>query len=127
MVESSNRKWSIIPAPLRSMVVITASLIVFGCGQSVDSVTAKNAKFFQTADPNLRLDWETATAAVKTNGYASAILTLRRLQLQTLTAEQRSAVERTLSLVSDKLYAAADKGDAAAAQNLQQLKKALGR
>ena len=127
MVESSKLDWQMKCSPPRCLALIAASLVLFGCGKSTDSVLAKNARLFQTADPKLRQDWDTAAAAVKTNGYATAILALRVLQRQDLATEQRDAVEQALRAVGDKLYTAAERGDAAAKEDLEQLKKTLGR
>ena len=44
-----------------------------------------------------------------------------------LTADQTKAVEQTVTAVSDQMYAAASKGDAAAEQAIQELRSLRGR
>ncbi|HWH71406.1 MAG TPA: hypothetical protein VNT26_18670, partial [Candidatus Sulfotelmatobacter sp.] len=59
-----------------------------GCGKNAASVGSRNAKLFQSANPQIKTQWDTAMAAVKTNGFVVSIVTLRNLQQASLTPEQ---------------------------------------
>lgn len=65
---------------------------------------------------------------MQTNGYAAAVLSLKKVyRAENLSPEQQKAVNDTLTAINDKMYAAANKGDAQAAQAIQDLRKASGR
>lgn len=67
-----------------------------------------------------------AIAAAKTNGYVTAILTLKQLQRETnLTPEQAKAVTETLTALNDQMFKAAGKGDPNAKQAVEQLQKLI--
>ncbi|HYG34230.1 MAG TPA: hypothetical protein VEC99_05575 [Clostridia bacterium] len=104
-------------------------LMLAGCGsKSAQSVATERSKVFQSAPAEVKTDWDAAMSAVKTSDYATAVLTLRKLAMQTnLTQEQIDAVSKTSVAVSDQMYAAANKGDPKAEEALQTLRKAMGR
>jgi hypothetical protein len=104
-----------------------AALVMAGCSKNAASLGSSNAKLFATAPAPIKAEWDKATAAIATNGYAAAILSLKNLQAQSLTPEQTKAINDTVTAVSDQMYAAANKGDAAAKQALQDLRRATGR
>jgi hypothetical protein len=105
------------------LVVAVAGLS--GCGKT--AATDGN-KAFQSASPDLKKSWDMAMAAMKTNGYAAAILHLQELRAQPgLSAEQTKAVEETSTAISDKMYDAANDGDPAAKQAIEDLRSASGR
>ena len=65
---------------------------------------------------------------MKADDYVGATLTLRTLYVQTnLTPEQKKAIEDAQKAVSDKMYDAANKGDAKAKGALEELRKVSGR
>ncbi len=115
-----------------AVLLLPALLFVSGCGRSSakdpNKVGSQYRKVFQTADPQVKECWDTAMDAMKTNGYASATLALQNLLQQTnVTPEQTQAAHETVVAVSDKMYEAANKGDAAAQQAIQELRKATAR
>ena len=100
-----------------------ASLVLLaGCGKNAASLSNRHAALFQSAPPEVKSDWEKATAAAKTNGYVVAITTVQKLQGAALTPEQLQAVNETVSVVSEQMYEAANRGDAAATQAIAQLR-----
>ena len=67
-------------------------------------------------------------AALKTNGFLVSIVALQSLQQRgNLTPEQLKAVNETVTAVSDEMYAAANRGDANAKQQIQDLGKLRSR
>jgi len=100
------------------------ALAFMGCSKSATSVGSRHAEAFQSADAQTKAIWDTALAAVKTNGFALAIVTLKSLQAQpALTPEQLKAVNETATAVSDQMYAAANRNDPAALQAIEELRK----
>ncbi len=76
----------------------------------------------------IKAGWESAMAAIATNGYTAATVALTTLQRQSgLSPEQLKAINETVTAVSDQMYDAANKGDAAAKQAIQDLRKLTGR
>ncbi len=106
------------------MLVGVAGVVSFGCGaKDPNAVGSRNAKVFASADPQTKEQWGTALTAMKTNGYVIATLSLQALAQQTnLTPEQLQAVHETVASVADQMFAAANKGDQAAVQAIQQLR-----
>ena len=103
-------------------------LALVGCTKNAASIGASDDPAFRSADPELKAGWETALAAAKTNGYATAILTLKRLQTRTnLTPEQAKAIGETATAVRDQMYDAANKGDANAVNAIKELRQAMAR
>ena len=115
----------------RSSLCLTFALLVVwasGCGRSGASLGARNSKLFQSADAQTKGNWETAMAALKTNGFLVSIVALQSLQQRgNLTPEQLKAVNETVTAVSDEMYAAANRGDANAKQQIQDLGKLRSR
>lgn len=104
------------------------ALLLGGCSKNAASLGASNASLFASAPAPVKASWDKATAAIATNGYATAIIALKALQEQPgLSAEQLKAVNDTVNAVSDQMYAAANKGDANAKQAIQSLRQVLGR
>lgn len=110
------------------LLAAAAAGILAGCGQpSAESLGAANAKLFQSSDPPIKSQWDAATAAVKTNGFAEAILALTKMQSATLSPEQRKAVDETVTAVSDQMYESANKGEAAGLKAIEKMRQATGR
>ncbi len=109
---------------LAFIFVGVAGVVSFGCGaKDPNAVGSRNAKVFASADPQTREQWDTAIAAMKTNGYVIATVNLQCLAQQTnLTPEQLQAVHETVASMTDQMFAAANKGDQAAVQAIQQLR-----
>jgi hypothetical protein len=111
-----------------SGLLAVTCVTISGCGKSASSVGSGHAKLFATADPQTKEHWDTASAALKTNGFFAGTVSLMKLQQQTnLTPEQVKAVDETLTALSDQMYAAANKGDANAVQAIKDLQKIRAR
>ncbi len=104
------------------------ALLVGGCSKDAASLGSSNTSLFASAPAPVKANWDKATAAIATNGYATAIIALKALQAEPgLSADQLKAVNETVNAVSDQMYAAANKGDANAKQAIQSLRQVLGR
>ena len=111
-----------------SLLSLVGALCLAGCGKSAEGLSSANAKLFASAPAEVKTAWDAASAAIATNGYATAILSLQKLQgLPALTAEQLKAVNETVTAVSDQMYEKANKGDAGAKEAINQLRGAQGR
>lgn len=110
-----------------SLPLLSASLLL-GCGANPQSAASRGAKAFQSAPPETKAAWNTAMAAIKTNGYAPALKALDDVLAQPgLTPEQGAVVKQTSTALSDQMYEAANKGDANAKAALDELRKLKGR
>jgi len=90
-----------------------ALLLLAGCGKKA-VVTAHDAQVFDQASPELKQMWQTALEASKTNDYVTAEMALYRLSRPELTSEQRDAISRQLTALTERLNDAVAKGDPAA-------------
>jgi hypothetical protein len=100
-------------------------LVAGACGKPRTSADpAQQAKAFQSASPQTQSSWQLAVDAATTNDYATAVLTLRKLQAQPdLTPEQRTAVNDRMTAVNTQLAAALEKGDPNATKAIQEIKQ----
>jgi len=122
-------------ANIRFGVVAGACLGVFGlvlcgCGGSKDpgKISSQYNQLFASADPDAKAYWDTTTAAMKTNGYAVGIVALRAMIAGgKLNDTQTKAAQETAKAISDRMYDAANKGEAAGLQAIEELRKASGR
>lgn len=110
-------------ACLKLVAAAVALLVVVGCSKSASSLGSQNAQLFSSAAPEVKAQWEAATAAMATNGFVSAMVALKKLQQASLTSEQTAAVGATATAVSDEMYAAANKGDARAKEAIVTLRQ----
>lgn len=106
------------------MALVLAGAV--GCGNDTATLSAGN-KLFQTADPQIKAQWAEAAAAIETNGFLTAMLSLQKLQRASLTPEQLAAVNATATRVSNDMYDAANKGDASASEAIAKLRKLQAR
>lgn len=93
-------------------VLLLASGVFFGCAKK----TAAASQAFAKASPEIQQKWSDAVAADQTNGYVAAITgyhSLMALKAQ-LTDEQITALNAAAVAINQRLYAAANSGDAAA-------------
>ncbi len=107
-----------------TVLLSLAVLLMPGCSKSASSVGSRNTKAFQSANPETKASWDTALAAMNTNGFVTATVALMKLQqVPSLTPDQLKAVNETVTAVSDQMYAAANKGDANAKNAIEELRK----
>lgn len=102
-----NKKY--IPA---ACLLLLAGVTFSGCAKK----PATGSRAFATAPPEIREIWDNAVAADQTNGYVAAITGYHDLMTQkaSLTDEQITAVKAAALAINQRLYAAANSGDAAA-------------
>lgn len=83
-----------------------------GCAKKA----ATGNRAFATAPPEIREIWDNAVAADQTNGYVVAITGYHDLMTRkaSLTDEQITVVKAAALAINQRLYAAANGGDAAA-------------
>jgi len=111
------------PGDLTVVIAVATALTgAAGCGRTPAART-RATQAFANAPPPLKETWERAAASLQTNNYILAAPLLMDLRRQALSAEQAAAVDATLKPVMEALYAAADRGDAAAAQAIAALKR----
>jgi hypothetical protein len=96
----------------------TVCLLLLGCG--VFGGCAKKAaadnQAFSNAAPAIKQTWDKAVAEDKANDYVAAVTDYRSLMAQrsSLSAGQLDAVNAAALAINQRLYAAANNGDAAA-------------
>lgn len=110
--------------PLRSSLALGALVIVAlssGCSKSAQSVAAGNSGLFTSAP--LKDEWDTATAAMQTNGFVVAITTLNKMRLENPAPDpnQLAAINDTIKSLNKQMLDLANGGDANARSALQQL------
>jgi len=100
-----------------------AGLILAGCSKSNTALEASGSQAFQAADAPTKAVWGAAVSALRTNGYAPALLSLQTLATQpNLSAEQSTAVTDLSRAITDQLFTAASRGDANAIEALKQVR-----
>jgi Tfp pilus assembly protein PilV len=93
--------------------------IIVGCKKQ----SADPAQAFQTANPEILVRWQQAMEATKTNNYVTAVLSLRKLQMDTsLTSEQQTAVTEQMAFVNQNLSAAEQRGDPDAKKAMEEIR-----
>jgi len=93
-------------------------LLALGCAvfSGCAKKTAANQEAFSNAAPEIKQIWDKAVADDKANDYVAAVTGYRSLMAQraSLSAEQLAAVNAAALAINQRLYAAANRGDAAA-------------
>jgi hypothetical protein len=85
------------------------------------SVAPAEPQLFQ--DASLKADWDTALAALHTNGYLAAAVSLKKLQSKNLTLKQVAAVQDVRRALDNQMCAALIKGDSRASNALAEIQK----
>jgi hypothetical protein len=99
-----------------------------GCGKSANTAASKGSKAFDSASPQIKAEWDNASAAAKSHDYATALAGLSQMATDTnLTAKQLQAVRDTAHAVSDEMYAALNKGDENAKKAIEDLRQMRSR
>ena len=110
-------------------LVGTACLILMGCGKGGGSgtlFTPEKATLF-ASDANLKAIWDSAAAAMKTNDYFTAGMSLRALLSQpNLSPQQSAALTDTMFTLNEQMTKKAAKGDPDAKRAMDEFKKAGG-
>jgi len=107
-----------------SLALATIALValISGCSKSAHSVATSHSDLFTTAP--LKDEWDTVTAAMQTNGFAVAAITLKKMRVETPTPtpDQLNAINDTIQSLNQQMLDLANKGDANARNALEQLK-----
>jgi len=114
---------------LAAWLTLGGSCLFLGFGSSGCHKTEKlptvNVKIFDSAPQEIKDAWSSALSAAETNGYAAAYLTLGQMRAQPgLSEEQRQVIANESTLVHTKMTEAAQKGDPAALQAIQEIREA---
>jgi hypothetical protein len=107
---------------IRLTAASAALLLLAGCGKKALE-TAGDSQVFDKASPELKQMWQTALEASKTNDYVTAEMVLYRLSRPELTPEQRDAISRQLTSLTERLNDAVAKGDPAAKAAVTELRR----
>jgi hypothetical protein len=119
-IESSGR--TIVKATTGKNIGLIVVILAATVGCNKPAPTPETV--FQTASPENQARWQLATQAAKTNGYVTAVLTLRKLQLESaLTKDQQTAVNTMMATVNVNLSAAEQAGDPEAKQATEEIRR----
>lgn len=101
--------------------IAAIALVSTGCSKSAHSVASSHSDLFSS--PPLKDEWETAMAAMQTNGFFVAASTLNKMRLENPapTPDQLTAINDTIKSLNKQMLDLATKGDANARDALQQL------
>jgi len=95
-----------------------------GCGHKVPSaISSSDKQAFDSAPPEIKQVWLTGIEAVNTNDYAAAQNLFYSLLNQDLSPAQRQAVANASTMVMNRLYEGAEKGDPAALKAVEELRR----
>jgi hypothetical protein len=79
---------------------------------------------FKNAGPETQARWQQASEAAKTNGYVTAVLTLRKLQIETyLTPDQQAAITALMMTVNESLAVADQAGEPEAKKAMEEIRQ----
>lgn len=112
--------------PVRSNLALAAlaiiTLVSGGCGKSASSVAASHSDLFTSAP--LKDEWDTAMAAMQTNGFVIAVTNLNKMRLEnpTPSPDQLAAINGTIKALNKQMLDLANNGDANARSALEQLR-----
>jgi hypothetical protein len=101
---------------------LALAALVASCSKSPSSISGRS-KVFDSAPAAVKESWTRAVAFAQTNDYAGATTLLMGLRKQELTPAQSAAVDASLKTVMEAMYAAAERGDPAAKQAIDELKR----
>ena len=101
------------------LLLVLSLIPIVGCGNKAESTLSSQSQLFQ--DPALKANWDTASAAMKTNGYVAAQMSLRDILKHPVTDAQLNAVNDAVKAINAQMYAAADRGDLQASNAVVQL------
>lgn len=97
---------------------------LLGCKKDIDS----GASAFQSASPEIKKGWDSAMAAMQTNGYAVAIMQLQVLRGKPgITLEQGKAIDNASTRINEQMYESANRDEEAGKAAIEELRKAMGR
>src|SRR5437879_1245669 len=99
------------PTKLLPAVFLVVLLAFSGCkGSKSQKLNPNEQTAFNQAAPELKQIWDKGVEADKANDYVGAETAFYALLSMQLTPEQRTAVEKELTSVHQRLFAQAEKG-----------------
>jgi hypothetical protein len=104
----------------RLFVTAFLAVLLCGCGKNAPKA-AVDPKAFDAAAPEVKEVWDQAITAAASNDFGSAILTLRVMSRQALSAEQGKTAYDAIVFYESKLREAAKGGDPAATKAMKEL------
>lgn len=108
------------------ITVMSASLMMAGCGQKGGVDTSKLENSFKSAEPAQQTSVTKVVEAVKAGNYSAALTDLQRLASNAkLTPEQQQAIKDLMAQVQGKVTEAAGKLAGDAQKATEDLKKSL--
>jgi len=90
-------------AAFRLSLLTTIVLTLVGCGCKRKNPGVNNTQAFANSSTEVQQTWEKALQADKSNDYVAAETSLYWLTRQTLTADQKQAVDNQLTAVNQRL------------------------
>lgn len=97
-----------------------AGIMVAGCDSST-TVSSQDISLFKNSTPEIQQLFATARAADQQNNYLSACTNYQALMGQKLSVDQSMAMQTVMKSLMERIYAAADKGNAGAKDALKYL------
>ncbi len=101
---------------------VVVEMVVAGCGNSAPKMTAAEKSVFEKSTPEIKQLFEKAQAADKANDYFSACTNYYAVMHQNLTMDQAMAMQTAMVALKQRVFDAADKGDAGAKTTLEFMK-----
>ena len=108
-------------ALLLGALILAAPLAGCGNKQRSAAITPTEQQSFNSS-PDLQQMWNAVQEAGRTNDYVGAQTLLFNLMSQNLTPEQRAVATKEGNVISERMYAAAQQGDAAASNAIVELR-----
>jgi len=94
---------------------ILAGLFMAGCSDgSAPKLSSREKALFETSTPEIKRLFEAALAADQADNYLSASTNYYALLRQNLSSDQAMAMQTAMVSLKERVFEAADKGDAGA-------------
>ncbi len=106
------------------LFALVVPLALAGCSRkTTEGVPPPDAHAFDSAPPEKKAVWEKAVEAAKTNDFVTAYRLFYTLSREPLPADQQNAASNAFVNLSQRLTAAAEKGDTAALDALKEVRR----
>jgi len=107
------------------LAFFSGAFLLCGCGHKVpDAISSADRQAFDSAPPEVKEVWLKGLEAFNTNDYATAQNLFYNLLLsKELSPAQKQALANQTTIVMNRLYDGAQKGDQAAIKALEELRR----
>jgi hypothetical protein len=120
---ASAPKRTLITAVFTISLAFAAVLLCGGCKKSSSGgLSAAEIKAFDTAAAEVKQVWQAALQADGTNDYTGALTLYSALLRENLTPAQSEVVAKASTILNQRMFSAAQKGDPAAQAAVQELR-----